>query len=640
MLTAASMEIVNIIVLKEKSEEVALRLLETGVFHPVDSRSIEDAIGYLKSCNIDTEYSQLEELETKSRGIIRQLGMQVFLSKEIKPFSYSEIGNVLNSMEAKLFPAIMKKEEIETEIKTKENLLLQLKNFPQIALKRDAVYSFLEVSAGMIEEKNISVLEKGLKDIPHIIYPFKKESNRISALLIGLKRDRVYLRKVLGDLSWQKIEYPKEEEGVYREAGEKLTFQIGQLRAHLQEANVQIVRIGEDARDALKDIQSFIILKKSLLETKRYSCLTEKAILISGWVPSDEREKVFSEVKNVDSSAYIEAMHADEMNIPKEEVPVKFEHGPLFKPFELLISSYGIPRYGTIDPTIFVAISFLLMFGAMFGDIGHGLVLALGGLFLRRSKNDKIKQAGTLLAYCGISGGVFGFLYGSFFGIEFPSVWIKPMDEVLKIFKITIGFGIGVMTVGILINIINAIRDKDYLKVFFDKAGLIGGVIYWSAIGVISKMFISNTSIPPLYAWIILLGVLFLFLKPFIEAVMKKEKLNMFTAFIESLVDLLEIGMSYLANTISFIRIAAFSLAHIGLFFAIFELSRIVNKGYFGPLVSFLIVIIGNMIIIMLEGLVVGIQSLRLNYYEFFSKFFITGKKEYTPVNIDKMMAK
>jgi hypothetical protein len=81
MLTAASMELLNIIVLKEKSEEVAMRLLETGVFHPVDVRSIEDELGGLKCFNMDAEYAQLEELETRSRSIIRQLNIPAFLSK-------------------------------------------------------------------------------------------------------------------------------------------------------------------------------------------------------------------------------------------------------------------------------------------------------------------------------------------------------------------------------------------------------------------------------------------------------------------------------------------------------------------------------------------------------------------------------
>jgi Archaeal/vacuolar-type H+-ATPase subunit I len=312
---------------------------------------------------------------------------------------------------------------------------------------------------------------------------------------------------------------------------------------------------------------------------------------------------------------------------------VKFKHSAVFKPFEFLIDTYGIPRYGTIDPTIFVAISFLVMFGAMFGDMGHGLVLALGSVFLKMSKNEKARQASALLLYCGISSIVFGLLYGSFFGIEFRSLWIKPMENIMEIFKVSVMFGIGFISIGILINIINALRDKDYLKVLFDKAGLIGGIIYWSAIGLFTKISIAKTQGLNIYLIIISIGVILLFLKPFIEAIFKKEKRNLFIGLMESSIDVLEVGMSYLANTVSFIRIAAFSLAHAGLFIAIFELSRIVNDAG-GAVLSFLVVILGNMLIIFLEGLVVTIQSLRLNYYEFFSKFFMLGKQVYKPVKM------
>jgi V/A-type H+-transporting ATPase subunit I len=380
-------------------------------------------------------------------------------------------------------------------------------------------------------------------------------------------------------------------------------------------------------------MQSLIKLKKSLLEAKKYLCATDKTVLLSGWVPKEEKENVVREIKRIDKISYIESKNAEEVNIPKEEIPVRFRHNAFFKPFELLIDSYGIPRYGTIDPTIFVAIGFLVMFGAMFGDIGHGLVLSLGSLFLKISKNEKVRQASALLLYCGISSIIFGALYGSFFGIEFRSLWIKPIENIMEIFKVSIIFGVGFISLGILINIINAMRDKDYLKALFDKSGLIGGIIYWSAIGLFTKIAMSKTQGINIYFAIISAGVILFFLKPFIEAIFKKKKHNIPVALMESTIDILEVGMSYLANTVSFIRIAAFALAHAGLFIAIFELSRVVDDAG-GAVLSFLVVILGNILIIFLEGLVVTIQSLRLNYYEFFSKFFMAGKEIYKPVKI------
>jgi V/A-type H+-transporting ATPase subunit I len=627
------MELLSIVVLKEKMEDITYRLLKLGIFHPVDMRHIEDELKELSPYEIDKEYAQWDELDVRLRDDLRKLGVSPAAVKDVKVIPYEDIKNILTRAEESMNFFLAQKEELASELETKNSIFSQLKSYPLFSLKRESVYSFLEVTLGKMVEKNILVMERSLKDIPYIFYPFKKEGDKITALFIGLRRDRVFIDRVLKDVSWEKTEFPKYTENISKDVEGKLSQEIEAIKKKMQEAGSEVKKIGEAYRGDLSNIESLVRLKKSLLEAKKYSCMTDKTVLLSGWVPREEKENAVREVKKIDERCYIEAKDAEEVNVPKDEIPVKFKHSAFFKPFEFLIDTYGIPRYGTIDPTIFVAISFLVMFGAMFGDIGHGLVLALGSVFLKMSKNEKVRQASALLLYCGISSIVFGVLYGSFFGIEFRSLWIKPMENIMEIFKISIIFGIGFISIGILINIINAMRDKDYLKVLFDKAGLIGGIIYWSAIGLCTKILMAKTQGLNIYLIIISVGVILLFLKPFIEAVFKKEKHNLFIGLMESSIDVLEVGMSYLANTVSFIRIAAFSLAHAGLFIAIFELSRIVNDAG-GAVLSFLVVILGNMLIIFLEGLVVTIQSLRLNYYEFFSKFFMLGKQAYKPVKM------
>jgi V/A-type H+-transporting ATPase subunit I len=629
----SEMELLSIVVLKEKAEDVVYHLLRLGIFHPVDIRHIEEELRDLSPFQIDKEYSQWDELDAKLKQDLRKLNIDIIPRKDIKTFSPEEAKVVLASLEENMAPFLEEKEELTVELETKKSILSQIKSYPLFSLKRESVYSFLEVSLGRIDERNIPALERSLKGIPHIFYPFKKEGDNVSALFIGLRRDRVFIERVLKDMSWLRIEYPKEPETLSHDVEEKLFIQIEGVKKRIQEIELKMKNVGESFKEELSSVQSFIILKKSLLDAKRFSCTTEKTVLLSGWVPLDEKENIVEEIKKIDSLSYVEARDAEDLDIPREEIPVKLKHTAFFKPFELLINSYGIPRYGSIDPTIFVAISFLLMFGAMFGDLGHGLVLSLASLFLRRSRNEKVRQASALILYCGISSAVFGVMYGSFFGLEFPSLWIKPMDDILGIFKISILFGIIFITLGILINVINAFRDRDYVKAVFDKAGLIGGVIYWSGIGIITKMFVSKGRVSAVFIGLISAGVIILLMRPVIEFFFKREKGSLLAGLAEAIVDILEIGMGYLANTISFIRVAAFSLAHVGLFLAIFELSRIINSSA-GQYIAYAVVVLGNILIILLEGLVVSIQSLRLNYYEFFSKFFIAGKYSYKPMSI------
>ncbi len=634
MFTAEAMELVTITVLKERAEEVVSRLLKSGVFHPVDIRGIEQEMEGVSQFQIDKEYSLCESLQLRLGDIVRKAGITLSPGKELKGFSYDEADKNLSKAEEAIKPLVAQREDLNVRLSTKEAMLSRLEEYTPFSINTPpSSRSFLKAEMGSIEEKNLPILERSLKDIPHIIYPFKKEGSRAVLLFIGLRRDRELLEKVLRDLGWIKLDQSNEPKELSKEVVKKIKDEIDVCKKNIETVTSSLGKLKDELREGLSETESYVAVKRSLLEVKKYSCVTEKTALISGWVPRPEKDRILNEVRKFDPSSCIEERRAEELDIPKEEIPVKLQHTKIFKPFELLVDAYGIPRYGSVDPTIFVAISFLIMFGAMFGDMGHGLVLSLASIFFWKSKIEKVRQAGTLIFYCGISSGLFGALYGSFFGYEFPSLWIKPMHNIVEIFKLSILFGIVMITAGILLNVVNAFKDKDYLKAFFDKGGLIAGVIYWTGIALVSKMLVSRAGFQPVYIVVFLSCIGLLFLKPLVELIVKKKRESVLTAFMESTIDILEIVMGYLANTVSFIRIAAFALAHAGLFLSIFELSRIM-KNIGGAAAYLIVIVLGNILIILLEGLVVSIQSLRLNYYEFFSKFFMSGKRFYKPLTM------
>jgi V/A-type H+-transporting ATPase subunit I len=627
------MELLSLAILRDKTEAVVSHLLRMGVFHPVDIRNIERELAGLSIYQIEQEHIAWEALEMRLKNDLRKLGLSLVPVENPEVFSDDKIKTVLDSLEGDLAALLGRKEELLEELKTKESIFSQIKEYFALPVKKGSLYTFIEVTLGKIREENMPVLERSLKNIPHLVYPLKRESGMATALLIGLKRDRVLLDNILKDLAWQKVDYPDEHQGLSGDVQDKLHVEIQVCKAKLEETNRQIKATAEIFREDLAKIYSFTVLKRSLLEAKKYSCTTEKTVLLSGWVPQQERVRVVAEIKKIAGTSYVEEKAPEELDVPKDEIPVQLKRNFFFKPFGLLVDSYGIPRYGTVDPTIFVAISFLLMFGAMFGDVGHGAVLCVVSLFLSKGKKEVVRQAGALIRYCGVSSCVFGLLYGSAFGFEFPSLWLKPMASIFKIIRISVFFGIGMISLGIVFNVFNALRDKDYIKAIFDKAGLIAGVVYWAGIGLVSKSFMSKSQVPPAYGIVLIVGLTLLFLKPLAEFIFRKRQEGIFISFTESAVDILEVVMGYLANTVSFLRIAAFSLAHAGLFLAIFELSRI-ERDVAGGFLSVLTIILGNAFAIVLEGLVVGIQSVRLNYYEFFSKFFISGKELYKPLTI------
>jgi len=341
---------------------------------------------------------------------------------------------------------------------------------------------------------------------------------------------------------------------------------------------------------------------------------------------------------------------------------VKLNNPRFLAPFEMLVENFAIPAYGTIDPTSFVAIIYLIMFGLMFADAGHGLVLILAGLFGVRfvKSSDAIHKLFQLLIYCGFSAVIFGALFGSYFGFQlFKPLWFdyhgiivghssgnKFVRDIFGILKITIYFGIFIIAVGLIFNWINVIRKKRWMHLVFDKTGLLGGWLYASGVYT-AFYYVRNDyrALPDsqfLFPMIALPALLF-FLKPIVEFLLPsktaehKHKFSAFTVveiLMEWIVEMLEIFSGFLANTLSFMRVAGLGIAHVSLMIAFYEIALMVaHNGRLG-LISYVLLVLGNIIVILLEGLSAGIQSLRLNYYEFFSKFFQETGYRYKPISL------
>ena len=268
MLITSSMELLSIVVLKDKIEDITYRLLHLGIFHPVDIRHIEEELNNLSSCEIDREHAQWDELDAKLKDNLRKLGIFPAFKKDIKTFSFGSLNKILDDLETSINPFLNKQEELEAEFDTKNSMLNQLKAYPLFPLRRESAYSFLEVTLGRVAEKNILVLEKSLKDVPYVFYPFKKEGDRVTALFIGLRRDRVYIDRVLKDISWEKIEYPKNAESISKDVEGKLSLEMLEIKKRQQDIKNEIKKIGESYQDNLSEMQSFIKLKKSLLGAK------------------------------------------------------------------------------------------------------------------------------------------------------------------------------------------------------------------------------------------------------------------------------------------------------------------------------------------------------------------------------------
>ncbi|MDO9508665.1 MAG: V-type ATPase 116kDa subunit family protein [Thermovirgaceae bacterium] len=360
--------------------------------------------------------------------------------------------------------------------------------------------------------------------------------------------------------------------------------------------------------------------------------------VLSGWIPACSVSGILAYIEDEAprTAVYTEAPPAGTTGIP-----TLMRNLPFVRAFQDIVALYSLPGYGESDPSLIVAISFCLMFGFMFGDVGHGLMLVLGAHllvrkgFMQRSMCLVVQTAGTFSV-------IFGFLYGSVFGMEdlLSPLWFSPMKDMDLLLEISLGAGVSFITLGMVLNIIGRWRERDYSRMLFDGQGLAGILFYWTTALALFAHFTGRDL--PFPGWVLtsVLGLL-------LAAMIFRSSLARFlpgqVADSESRVvqffEVFHVLLSFLGNTASFVRLAAFTLNHIGLSLAVFMLGDMVRGLPGGLLLKLLIVVLGNLLIVALEGLIVFIQTLRLEYYEFFSKFYRGGGNPFNPVRWKKKKA-
>jgi V/A-type H+-transporting ATPase subunit I len=285
----------------------------------------------------------------------------------------------------------------------------------------------------------------------------------------------------------------------------------------------------------------------------------------------------------------------------------------------------------------------------MFGDAGHGMVLALCGLVaLLAVPSPKARDFGVLLLFGGFSSIIFGTVYGSYFGIEELkkyALWHDPLEgDPMQLMYGAIGIGVIMISLGLILNVINRFRRGDVIGGILDKFGLAGLLFYWGTL----VLLING---PLIRSWGLMgLSVILFLVVPIVgwclkepiehllshEAGEKSEASNgLVGALMESCVGAFEAVLSYLANTISFVRLAAYAMSHAALLFAAFMLAaQVKDIPYGGSLWSLLVIILGNIVAIILEGVIASVQALRLEYYEFFGKFFSGSGQPFEPFRL------
>lgn len=421
---------------------------------------------------------------------------------------------------------------------------------------------------------------------------------------------------------------------------------LGQVNKRIANHERAIKGLAKAAKDMLKEQRAEYELLYSQLYTMQrvYDVCKGRGevsgmYVLSGWIPADTLAVIRKTIEEEAPMTTIMVEETKDITYSGIRVPTLLQNNPFFRAFQDIVSMYSLPSYGEIDPSPIVAISFILFFGFMFGDIGHGLMIYLASTLLVK-KGMMRRSFGQVMKYAATSSIVFGALYGSIFGLEdiIPALWLSPMHDTNKLLLVAICMGVFMISLGLILNMITQYRAKDFGRLLFDGQGMAGLMLYWT-MAALAAIYMTGTKIPEVAADIMWGGIGVLMLLMIFRDVLVRYLLHQKEEGESVVLNIFEIMhnlMSFVSNTASFVRLAAFALNHVGLSLAVIMLSEMVHSLPGGIVMKGIILVIGNIVIVCLEGLIVFIQTLRLEYYEFFGKFYKGGGSAFKPVGWKK----
>ncbi|MGC8544432.1 V-type ATP synthase subunit I [Athalassotoga sp.] len=634
-MAVAKMENVTFVAPREKIEKNDLDLISSESFEPHDMKEIMDETitSDLLKIQIDNPY---RELYSEMTNFLK-------MTEYVPPFDQNEINLDeplhINDLQKKFK---LMNEGIKTFFSRKNDQAKKLSDYQNVLFHVNVLVN-LNIDLGNLAEINRiklifgrvpirnyeNLIESSLKD-PILILEVSRDRDNSWIFVFTPPDFEEEARQILQSAYFEEDVLPVDYTGTPKEVKARMEALIEVTKISVNESNLAIKKVLYSNKAFVDKYYPLIISHKRIYDLQSFSTSTGNLYLLNGWMPSKEvkkfDQKIDEEVLMINESA------EKIMKTKRIEVPVKVENrGGWLKGFEFVTKMFGTPSYGEIDPTPFVAAFFTFMFGFMLGDIGHGAILFLFGYLMYKRGS---KQFGTVMMSAASASIFFGFMYGSIFGFEWmPAIWLRPIIQINQLMIVGIYFGIGMISFGMILNIINGFRQRNWEKALFSPEGIAGLVFYWPAVMAVSfYMFEGKVPYMTLVVILIIVSLVAMLLKRPLGQIVSGEKIKFGEGFwVETGFGMFDTLISFLSNAISYVRLAAFALTHEALFEAFWIMTLMVLPAKGGDVWAIIIFLMGQLILVGLEGLVVFIQSLRLTYYEFFTKFFEAGGREFHP---------
>jgi V/A-type H+-transporting ATPase subunit I len=619
---------IDLSLLKDDAPQASLLLANYGNFDPEFSEAAPEQLPDLPGESYRQAYTEtrahldkiLAHYEVKTPETVAAPMQQV------DPQQLAGIGAWLKTVWDNCSEAQERMRQLRDDHRHTAQLLRALDQFMDISIDLGLLQkksALLDVRVGVLPRANVQRFEEALGLAGYVAIRFFSSEEQMHLIIAGGSEQARAIERVLQAAGWRTMEVPAEFHGRPDEVRNELSERM--VRLSEQQAQEDAHRRAEPAQDNLRErlLDAANILARAAPYADLAGLMRGRGSLatVSGWAPREQLPQLRKMLEQNFGTRY--ALHARDPRADERKlVPSAIRHHRWLQPFANLVLNYGVPRYGEIDPTVLFAVSFVLMFGMMFGDVGHGITIALAGITLRR----RLGHYAALAIAIGASSTVFGLLYGSVFGYEhlFPALWMSPLSDPMRMLGVALGWGVGFILLATMLTIRNRIADGRMREALLDSHGAAGLLLY---LGLLTGAwrYASAGALDIVTVLMVCAALAAMFTHAWQH--------NRGSATAERVLIVLMEGfesvMAYISNTLSFLRLAAFSLNHVALSIAIFTVADMLQTtGYW------LTVVLGNLFILVLEGAIVAIQTLRLEYYEGFSRFFGGDGREFRPLTL------
>ena len=629
-MSVVDMRLISIIGFIDELDSVSLVCASLCAFEPdIVDKFFKDANKFTNFVGTNSSISY----ENMLTEIVSKINKKILNPDENSLMSKKQIIKYIASFKEKCEKNINKINFYKNEINLNNNIINDLKYFENLdyGISKFKNFEYMIVRFIKIFKPDFQKLSLPENYDKFIIEKISEDNENYYCVIFISKEFEKEINSVFDKIKFNEIEISGLEFTPKQEI-DKLKLKNKIIDAEIYKLKEGIEKFWEHQKITCAKVYSCLKQYEKCEQIKSFAKTYNDNFVLVGWVPEFKIKEISEKLDKISRVEYF-VESGDELL--KFSPPTKLKNKNIFSPFEFFVSTYGLPKYSDIDPTSFVAITYTIIFGIMFADVGQGLLLALFGLFL--SKIKKI-DLGKIMTTCGISSSAFGFIFGSVFGFEeaLNSVYniinfkpIRVMESPMKIIISSIFIGIFCLILAMCANIYSLMKKNNILEAILSHSGACGIVLYSSLIllllGNLGVMSIN----PIILELIIISSLIFIFLKELIEnKVYKREKINWGDYIISQFFELFEIILGYFTNTISFIRIGVFIFVHAGMMMVVFSLANMTGQ-------YLLTVILGNLFVTCFEALLVGMQVMRLQFCELFGRFFEGGGREFKPIIAD-----